>query len=173
MASEILFGNGPNSFYAFSKSLFIKRCNFFGLSASSLVLICVVNPVDVMLWKGWQSRELVWECKATQDFPTIIASTILLSLSLSYYHCPNYLTILLSLLLYIYGHHSKPSKRLCISTETLANKIQRIMALVTDISPMFLSSLPIVKSIFHWAVSHRSSQMNSSQWHSNAIFKIC
>ena len=69
-----------------------------------------------------------------------------------------------------------PSKRLCkvcMSTETLANKIQRIMALVTDISPMFLSSLPLVKSIFHWAEPHRSSQLNSSQWHSNAILKIC
>ena len=75
----------------------------FSAVTTSLVLICVkyVNPVDVMLWKGWKSRELVWECKATQDFPTIIASTILLS----YNHCPNYHTILLSLLLYIYGRH--------------------------------------------------------------------
>ena len=50
----------------------------FSAVTTSLVLICVkyVNPVDVMLWKGWKSRELVWECKATQDFPTIIAPTI-------------------------------------------------------------------------------------------------
>ena len=104
---------------------------------ASLVLICVkfVNPVDVILWKGWQSRELVWECKATQDFPTIIPPTILLS----YYHCPNYPAVITPL----YKDATfMPSKRLCMSTETLANKIQRIMALVTDISPMFLSSLP-------------------------------
>ena len=110
---------------------------------ASLVLICVkyVNPVDVMLWKGWKSRELVWECKATQDFPTIIASTILLS----YYHCPNYLTILLSLPLSFYfptiitPHH------------------------LTILLSMLLSSLPLVKSIFHWAESHRSSQLNGSE----------
>ena len=113
----------------------------FSAVTTSLVLICVkyVNPVDVMLWKGWQSRELVWECKATQDFPTIIASTILLSLSLSYYHCPNYPAVITPL---NKDATFMPSKRLCMSTETLANKIQRIMALVTDISPMFPSSLP-------------------------------
>ena len=83
-------------------------------------------------------------------FPTIIAPTILLSC----YHCPNYLTILLSLLLSSYfptiiaPHH------------------------LTMLLPMLLSSLPWVKSIFHWAESHRSSQLNSSQWHSNAILKI-
>ena len=101
---------------------------------ASLVLICVkfVNPVDVILWKGWQSRELVWECKATQDFPTIIASTILLS----YYHCPNYPAVITPL------YKDATFMPSCMSTETLANKIQRIMALVTDISPMFLSSLP-------------------------------
>ena len=129
----------------------------FSAVTTSLVLICVkyVNPVDVMLWKGWKSRELVWECKATQDFPTIIAPTIILSC----YHCPHHLTFLLSLPqlsyypvviapLYKWTPLSyMPSKRLCkvcMSTETLANKIQRIMALVTDISPMFLSSLPLV-----------------------------
>ena len=79
----------------------------FSAVTTSLVLICVryVNPVDVMLWKGWQSRELVWECKATQDFPTIIAPTILLScchcpiILLSYYHCPHHLTITITILL--------------------------------------------------------------------------
>ena len=109
----------------------------FSAVTTSLVLICVkyVNPVDVMLWKGWKSRELVWECKATQDFPIIIPPTILLS----YYHYPNFPAVITPL----YKDATfMPSKRLCMSTETLANKIQRIMALVTDISPMFLSSLP-------------------------------
>ena len=78
----------PTPFWSLSISL-------KNVVTASSVLICVkfVKPVDVMLWKGWQPRELVWECKATQDFPTIIAPIILRS----YYHCPHHSTFLLSL----------------------------------------------------------------------------
>ena len=130
----------------------------FSAVTTSLVLLCVkyMKPVDVMLWKGWQSRELVWECKATQDFPTIIAPTILLSychcpiILLSNYHCPPPFyyptitapTILLSLLLFIRTPLSCPQNGFACRPRLWPNKIQRIMALVTDISPMFPSSLP-------------------------------
>ena len=134
----------------------------FSAVTTSLVLICVkyVNLVDVMLWKGWQSRELVWECKATQDFPTIIASTILLSLSLSYYHCPNYPAVITP---FNKDDTFMPSKRLCMSTETLANKMYKeLWRLWLTFHQCSLHHFPLVKSIFHWAESHRASQLNSS-----------
>ena len=166
MAGKRLFGNGPNSILGFVKKL--ENCFrqspplWFSFVSSMWTqsMWCYGRVGSHVSWCGnaRPPRTFLLSLPPPLYYPAIIAPTILRS----YYHCPNYHTILLSLLLYINGRHfhicpQNGFAKFACRPRLWQTRYKELWRLWLTFHQCSFHHFPLVKSIFHWAESHRAS----------------
>ena len=153
MAGKRLFGNGPNSILGFVKKL--EKCF---RQSPPLWFSFVSSMWTQSMWcYGRVGSHVSWCGNARPP------RTFLLSFPPpSYYPTITAPTILLSLLLFIRTPLSCPQNGFACRPRLWQTKYKELWRLWLTFHQCSFHHFPLVKSIFHWAESHRASQLNSS-----------